>query len=230
MNEIDTEFDLRSDSKGLDPDFASPTLRRYHQLLWSKPLPSGVHLNLKPGSGLYLSGSAGDLNLNLASDTISNSMAGHKALAHFVPELPVGLVDDFRTVGSTIGARILFPGDRVDKKPTINVARGFHPRIKDRFDLTLECVRLFYKDQPSPLSIVFSRYKEFFDLFENFEGYVKFFLLQDMVHHSKVKFFTEMDDPFSKPPTPQNLNEYLSYASRSMEFIAMRNQRIRSLN
>lgn len=36
---IDTAFDFRTDTPpGRDPDSHSPTLRRYHQLLWSKPL------------------------------------------------------------------------------------------------------------------------------------------------------------------------------------------------
>jgi hypothetical protein len=39
---IDTSFDLYSDTPaGRDPDSHSPTLRRYHKLLWSKPLPGG---------------------------------------------------------------------------------------------------------------------------------------------------------------------------------------------
>ena len=39
---IDIAFDFRSDTPpGKDADTCSPTLRRYHQLLWSKPLPSG---------------------------------------------------------------------------------------------------------------------------------------------------------------------------------------------
>ena len=42
---IDTSFDVRTDSRGKDPDTWSPTLCRYHQLLWSKPLPSGVPSN-----------------------------------------------------------------------------------------------------------------------------------------------------------------------------------------
>ena len=38
---IDITFDFRSDTpQGRDPDALSPTLRRYHKLLWSKPLPS----------------------------------------------------------------------------------------------------------------------------------------------------------------------------------------------
>lgn len=34
--EIDTTFDFRDDTpEGKDPDQYSPTLRRYHKLLWS---------------------------------------------------------------------------------------------------------------------------------------------------------------------------------------------------
>jgi hypothetical protein len=36
---IDIEYDLRSDANGGDPDSTSPTLRQYHKILWSKPLP-----------------------------------------------------------------------------------------------------------------------------------------------------------------------------------------------
>ena len=44
---IDTTFDFRSDTPpGQDPDACSPTLRRYHQLLWSKPLPNGTPFEL----------------------------------------------------------------------------------------------------------------------------------------------------------------------------------------
>lgn len=44
---IDITFDFRSDTApGRDPDAVSPTLRKYHQLLWSKPLPSGAPFEL----------------------------------------------------------------------------------------------------------------------------------------------------------------------------------------
>lgn len=45
---IDIAFDLHSDltGKNPDPDAASPTLLRYHHLLWSKPLPSGQQFEL----------------------------------------------------------------------------------------------------------------------------------------------------------------------------------------
>src|SRR5579862_818373 len=39
---IDITFDFRRDTPaGGDPDALSPTLRRYHRLLWSKQLPDG---------------------------------------------------------------------------------------------------------------------------------------------------------------------------------------------
>ena len=69
---IDTTFDFTTDSKGYwdgfwdrndglggggaDPDSKSPTLRQYHQMLWSKELPNGDLMDLKPGgSRSYLS-------------------------------------------------------------------------------------------------------------------------------------------------------------------------------
>ena len=46
-NLIDTNFRFRSDTpSGKDLDAFSPTLRRYHKLLWSKPLPNGFDFNL----------------------------------------------------------------------------------------------------------------------------------------------------------------------------------------
>ena len=45
--QIDIAFDFREDTPpGKDPDAYSPTLRRYHKLLWSKPLPNGAMFDL----------------------------------------------------------------------------------------------------------------------------------------------------------------------------------------
>ena len=46
LRDIDIHFDVQTDSNGKDPDSASPTLRAYHQLLWSKPLPNGQEMKL----------------------------------------------------------------------------------------------------------------------------------------------------------------------------------------
>ena len=109
----------------------------------------------------------------------------------------------FHGIGYTIGGMMVFPGNRVDRKMTINGARGFHPRIKDRFDLTVECIRRHYSNERSPLSDTLARYADFFALFGDFPGYVEFFLLQDLVteDYSAVRFFTPFED-FNTSPLP----------------------------
>lgn len=77
--------------------------------------------------------------------------------------------------GSTIGAFTLFPKKQIDRKNNINQARGMNSFINDRFDLTLECIRLYYNGEESPLYDTLLRYYAFFDLFKSFEGYIQFF-------------------------------------------------------
>ena len=66
---IDIEFDFTTDSPrywdgfwerndGLrygesNPDIVSPTLQKYHKILWGKPLPNGEVMDLKTGAGPY---------------------------------------------------------------------------------------------------------------------------------------------------------------------------------
>ena len=63
---IDITFDFRTDARGGDPDSTSPTLRKYHQLLWSKPLPNGMPFYLNsnsPGKYLYHQSELGEFTL-----------------------------------------------------------------------------------------------------------------------------------------------------------------------
>ena len=92
---------------------------------------------------------------------------------------------------------IVFPGNRINRKQTINRRRGKHPRIADRLDLTLDCIRRHYLRQVSPLSDTLALYSDFFDLFVDFRGYVDFFLLQDLVtdDYRAIRFFTDSPTP-----------------------------------
>lgn len=63
---------------------------------------------------------------------------------------------------------MIFPGNRVGRKMTINGARGFHPRIKDRFDLTWSASAGTTATRRSPLSETLERYRDFFGLFGDF--------------------------------------------------------------
>jgi hypothetical protein len=43
----------------------------------------------------------------------------------------------------------------------MNQARGVSKMIDDRFDLTLECIRRYYKNESSPLFETIKRYSDF---------------------------------------------------------------------
>lgn len=223
---IDTTFNVYTDANGGDPDSTSPTLRAYHKFLWNKPLPNGdgFELNDKK-SGTYLYHKSGLGEFLLGSDAITHSYRNHKRKTWLTQQIQDEVKELFNT-GSTIGAYTLFPNNRVDGKHTINQARGVSSLIDDRFDLTLECIRLFYLGQESPLFDTLLRYKNFFDLFESFDGYYRFFLLDDLVdENKKVKFYLPFDN-FKTKPTFTEINDYLKYKNGVMNFIKARNKRI----
>lgn len=221
---IDTTFDVRTDTPpGRDPDTYSPTLRRYHRILWSKELPDGRFFGLDPERGAYLVHRS-DLGVfKLSSDTITTRLLGRAASV--IREIPPDRLPLYR--GYTIGSSLIFPATKVGGGATINGARGMHPRIADRIDLTLECIRRHYLGGRSPLSAVLSRYQGFFDLFGTFTGYAEFFLLQDLLDDSGrgLRFFLVFDD-FTGPAVPRTVDEYLQYRQAVNRFITDRNLRI----
>ena len=115
----------------------------------------------------------------------------YKVFENIIKLIPKNEIESFFNLGCTIGGYIIFPSNRVDDKMTINGSRGINSKIKDRFDLTLECIKRFYLNEISPLTETLNRYRSFFELFNNFEGYVDFFLLQDLVKekYSKISYF-----------------------------------------
>ena len=227
---IDVSFDFRSDTPpGRDPDKYSPTLRRYHKLLWSKPLPSGAVFELVDTTPrVYLHHRSGDREFFLASDTVIPSFVKERRIAHIFDDIPAEEVAAFRSAGYTIGGMTIFPGNQIDRKMTINSQRGCHPRIKDRFDLTVECIRRYYLGERSPLFETLDRYADFFALFGDFRGYVEFFQLQELVtvDAAAVRFFTPFNE-FVSWPVPATTEGYRAYMRNALEFIEARNERIR---
>jgi hypothetical protein len=227
--EIDTTFDFRSDSHGKDPDAHSATLRKYHRYLWSKRLPNGEQLDLEEISSTLVY-RFNMQTLKFGSDSISNSYIGTKKVAHLIDEVAHSEFEEFRNEGSTIGGYLIFPSEREGGKMTINGARGFNNKIADRFDLTLECIRLHYQRLEHPLEDTFSSPINgfFFSLFRNFHGYVDFFFLQDLVdeNYDSVKFFTEINEPFESSPIPETAAEYRVYKKATLDFVRKRNSRI----
>ena len=227
--QLDINFDFYSDTPpNKDPDSYSPTLRSYHKLLWSKSLPSGALFELVDTTPyVYLHHESELGEFFFSSDAITHSYKHVIRMAHVISQIPPEEVDSLFRHGSTIGAYIIFPSNKINNKPTINGMRGINSKIKDRFDLTLESIRLFYDNQPSPLSDTFQRYLDFFKLFVDFKGYVEFFLLQDLVteDYSSVKFHLPFKS-FDDSPLPDNVEKYQEYMRNTIIFIKARNLRM----
>ncbi|AFL49022.1 hypothetical protein ABIE78_005216 [Sinorhizobium fredii] len=148
-------------------------------------------------------------------------------MAHIIGEVPQEELDQFFLVCSTVGAYMVFPARKIDRKPTINGVRGLNSKIKDRFHLTLECIRRHYQNQDSPLGEALARYADYFELFGGFEGYVDFFLLQDLIGNdgTSINFFIPFHG-FDTAPLPADVDEYRVYKNNVTAFITARNQRI----
>jgi len=125
----------------------------------------------------------------------------------------------------TIGGHIVFPAHRKNGF-TINQARGVSRLICDRFDLTLECIRRFYQNEESPLFKTLTNYKDFFDLFVDFRGYIDFFHLQDFVASKEQIEFSLPFDNFNSPSLPQTIEAYSVYKEHVLDLISKRNNRI----
>lgn len=182
--------------------------------------------NTTPGEYLHHRSQLGEFFLG--SDSVIPTYTGYLAMTHILDQLGPGEHEQFLAVGYTIGGMMIFPSNRVDGRQTLNGARGFHPRIADRMDLTLECIRRHYAAaQPNPLKDVLQRYSPFFDLFHDFAGYVDHFLLQDLLESQgdAVKFFMPFEE-FTTSATPSDLESYREYRRRSIDFVQARNVRI----
>lgn len=231
---IDISFDFRTEATGKRPDAdaSSLTLLRYHQLLWSKPLPSGRTFELTPRlkrpCALVHSSDLGQYLLT--SDSVLVTFTRHPQTQGIVGRLPPGDMAALDTITRTIGGKVMWPGNQIGRKWTINQARGCSPRIADRFDLTLECIRLHYEgDTTNPLAGVFARYRDFFDLFDDFRGYVDFWILNDLVDpDGAVRFFLPSNG-FALPSVPQSADDYRAFCDRTIEFVTARNKRIQQL-
>ena len=240
---IDVNFDFTMDSPGYwdgfwerkgglgagacDPDACSPTLKRYHQLIWSKPLPNGDYFELTPRKGLdYLSWR----NMYFGSDSILVSFRYWDyremidAVVRHLPDYRM-FMEDFLHRAYTIGGMIIFP----KHVGSMNQRRGTNRQIRDRWDLTMECIRRYYNDETSPLSDVIEQDRDFYALFKDFKGYVDFFYLQDCVteDYKHVNFWLG-DGNFNNKPLPHTVEEYLKFIEEELRFLDKRNARIKS--
>ena len=210
-----------------DPDNKSRSLQKYHSLLWSsRELPNKNFMKLKEGCGCYyLSWD----KFRFGSDSILNIYVHHSnsKIRTIIEEIKrkrkdfAQFYENYLRESYTIAGSIIFPKNGV--KNSINTVRG--RILKDRFDLTLECIRRHYCQENSPMSDVMSANNDFFRLFVNFEEYTKFFFLDDLVEKGKIKFFLgtgNLDGTFY----PKNIDEWNQLYEKQMDFLKLRKKRI----
>ena len=160
---IDINFNFYSDTpEGKDPDSYSPTLRNYHKILWSKALPNGSKFELddKTPNLLHHKSELGEFFLS--SDSIAHTYSNIKSTTNIINSIETDEIDNFVSLCSTIGGYIIYPSKRINNQMTINGARGVNRKIRDRFDLTLECIRQHYINENNPLTDTLKKYSSFF--------------------------------------------------------------------
>ena len=230
MNEIEIniEFDFRLDSKCGDPDTHSQKLYDLHRFLWSKELPNGKTFSLEiKGDSYGRLLLKNNLCMNLSSDRMCPHFDG-KYNNRFEGWLSDTEREELKHKVRTIGGHIIFPAHKKNGF-TINQARGVSRIICDRFDLTLECIRRFYRDEESPLSKTLKNYKDFFGLFIDFNAYIDFFHLQDFINQQGQVEFSLPFDYFNRFPLPQTVEEYKRYKNHTIDLMNRRNKRILKL-
>ncbi len=230
---IDIRYNYRNDcKKKQDPDKYSLRLKQDHCVLWSKRLPNTKYgrLSLRVVNNEIV-GIVDGRKLIFSPDSITNCYSYRKSTEGLrqiegIKELLI----KYKEIDYTIGSSLIFPvlDDNNSSSWTINKARGCSRKIQDRIDYTLECVRRFYLDHTdnNPLATCLNRYSFFFELFDNFENYVKYFCLDDLVtpDYRHVLSFTDTFD--FENPLPNESN-YALYIERTIDFIRKRNQRIK---
>jgi hypothetical protein len=236
--EINIQYDFSQDVRGnADIDTYSKTLHEYHHILWNKPLPNGKgRFDIEKSAsknGPYKFTYKGKI---YTSDAIHHTFKNFKrksvqALIRSIEKEDPSITEDFHALGNTIGGYVLFPGEKENHTNTINQARGFNSTLNDRFDLALECIRLSYQgNHHHPLEKTLKAYQDFFDLFGSFKGYIDFFLLQDLVtpDYKKIKFWHPFESFETSPSLPANKAEYMAYREKVMNFVNLRNKRIKA--
>jgi len=100
-------------------------------------------------------------------------------------------------------------------------------KIKDRFDLTLECIRKYYIKEENPLSDILNRFNYYFSLFNDFKVFCEFYFLQDLTKNnfSQIRYFLPFCE-FKINPYPKDISEYNEYKHNCKIFVNNRNKRL----
>ena len=122
-------------------------------------------------------------------------------------------------------------------------------RIQDRFDLTLECIRRMYESGfptgSNPLFNISAENKEYFEMFGNFENYIRFFCLDAWVNENYTAVYDLLSEdkkktlPTEKWPTEilpcdykneeEKIAKWWAFYRNIMNRLDARNEQIKKL-
>jgi hypothetical protein len=233
MDDFDVSFCFY-DEKGYvrDADSESRILQRMHARLWSKDLPNGDRLEWTPDAKTRTLSTelAGGTTVWVSSDTIATTHSNYAGVRELHAGLDAEERDRIERAFYTIAGFMVFPVH----PQSLNQVRGRKWEIRDRFDLTLECIRRHYLAvDDNPLASVLTDDAGFFALFgggqEGFENYVQFFLLDDLWDGQSIRWFDGFegsDWDFTTPALPDSASSYLRYLDVVGTFVTSRNARI----
>ena len=139
-----------------------------------------------------------EYTFSVSSDFIGSSRAHAKSVG--ISDVDVG---KYLKESRVLGGHVLFPKtlwingtiEYTGKGGTINTARGGEKGFCDRFDCTLQDIKLFYSSQNSKLEKYYNKYNEWLYLFKSFKGFIDFFSLNDFCNPNyEVYDLSSVDD------------------------------------
>jgi hypothetical protein len=244
MRVFDTSFDYKTDTPSPtnpDADKDSQKLRADHELLWTKELPLSrdifaAKVTTRRSEYLIFTDTKEERHC-YGSDAITSSYTTwvkeknpkSRALVDAIAGLDDKQRGRYLHPPYTIGSAMIWPV-RTKDYWTLNRARGARPLIADRMDLTLECIRRHYAEEPgSPLADATTAYKDFFELFVDFKGFVEFFHFEDLIEpgsdYQEIEYFLKPNN-FKRSGTPATTLEYIEYREKVLAFIDKRSKRM----
>ena len=214
----------------VDPDLVSRSLFEDSISIWgSLSLPDGAHLQLSEHNQRNVM-RLNDPDMFLSIDSITASFRGRNQCPGLLERIYQNLgpdqwhwyIEDHLRRTYTIGGSIVFPRHR----NSINQIRGMNRNVHDRWDLTLQCIKDHYDGKDSPIGWCISQDKGFFDIFNSFENYVDFFLLNDCVESDY-----SVIDWMPGTVLPRTEEEFFGYMEAQGDMVEKRNERIlRAMN
>lgn len=212
-------------SEAQDPADFSAKLAQYQILLYTKPLPSGGFLKLRANKFNQVEAELPSGESILLTSMPLIHQACFEADNHeLLSKLPQSQVDIMLRTLVTSGNYMLIPAQPLNGYRLDDFRKN--PRIGNRIDLYLECVRRQYAGEPSPLDDILNPFKPWFELFLSFKQFVEFFYLGNLYDPKlkKIHFFKTFDPDFPINLDPETGSSSMLVLSHSVIFAGSRGQ------